>query len=63
MSFKRPKIIGTLKIRVMMAGNFAVVNGVKNAPNKIIIPVRSWEHGEEVIERITGAKFGDILHL
>jgi len=62
MRFKRPKIIGTMKIRRMMAGNLAVMNDIKNAPNKIIVQCDSWEHGEEIIERIKNAKFGDILH-
>ena len=35
---RRPKIIGTLKIEKMMAGNWAVKNDIKNPPNKIIIP-------------------------
>ena len=45
MKFIRPKIIGTLKIEIMMAGNLAVKNDIKNAPNKIIIECRSKEHG------------------
>jgi len=44
----RPKIIGTLTIQKMIAGNWAVKNDIKNAPNKIIIPCRSLEHGEEL---------------
>lgn len=63
MRFKRPKIIGTMKVQKMMAGNLAVMNDIKNAPNKIIVQCDSWEHGEEIIERIKDAKFGDILHL
>ena len=62
MRFKRPKIIGTMKVQKMMAGNLAVMNDIKNAPNKIIVQCDSWEHGEEIIERIKDAKFGDILH-
>jgi hypothetical protein len=62
MAFKRPKIIGTMKIQRMMAGNLAVMNDIKNAPNKIIVQCDTWEHGEEIIERIKNAKFGDILH-
>lgn len=27
----RPKILGTLKIQLMMAGNYAVMNDIKNA--------------------------------
>lgn len=62
MRFVRPKIIGTLKIRKMMAGNWAVVNDIKNAPNKIIIPCETVEDGEEIISKIKKAKFKDVLH-
>ena len=62
MSFKRPKIIGTMKVQRMMAENLAVMNDIKNSPNKIIVQCDSWEDGEEIIERIKNAKFGDILH-
>lgn len=58
----RPKIIGTLKIEKMMAGNLAVMNDIKNAPNKIIIPCRSIQHGEEIIQKIKYAMPGDKLH-
>lgn len=60
---KRPKIIGSLKINTMMAGNLAVINDIKNSTNKIIVPCDSWEHGEEIIKKIKNAKFGEILHL
>jgi hypothetical protein len=63
MLFKRPKIIGTLRIRQMMAGNLAVMNDIKNAPNKIIIQCRSIEHGEEIIDKLKGAKFGDEISI
>jgi hypothetical protein len=59
----RPKIIGTLRIRLMMAGNLAVINDIKNAPNKIIIPCNSEAHGYEIIEKLKNAKPGEILHL
>ena len=62
MRFVRPKIIGTLKIQKMMAGNWAVINDIKNAPNKIIIPCHSVQEGEEIIEQIKKAKFKDVLH-
>ncbi len=61
MLFKRPKIIGTLKIKRMMAGNLAVINDIKNAPNKIIIQCESIEHGEEIICKLKEAKFGDVI--
>ena len=57
----RPKIIGTLKIEKMMAGNLAVINDIKNPPNKIIVHCRSIEHGEEIIATIKKGKFGDLL--
>lgn len=47
----------------MMAGNWAVMNDIKNSPNKIIIQCRSAEHGEEIIEKIKAAKYGDVLFL
>jgi hypothetical protein len=62
MKLVRPKIIGTLKIQIMMAGNYAVINDIKNAPNKIIVQCRSREHGEEIIEIIKNAKPNTILH-
>lgn len=63
MKFVRPKIIGTLKIQKMMAGNLAVMNDIKNAPNKIIVQCESIEHGQEIIQRIKDAKFGDVMYL
>ncbi len=61
MRFVRPKIIGTLKIQKMMAGNLAVMNDIQNAPNKIIIPCRSMQDGEEIIEKIKNSKPGEIF--
>mgnify|MGYP005751813663 CR=1 FL=1 len=63
MKLVRPKILGTLTIQKMMAGNLAVVNDIKNAPNKIIIPCRSKEHGDELIDKLKNAKPGDIIYL
>lgn len=62
MKFIRPKIIGTLSIKTMMAGNLAVVNDIKSTPNKIIIPCLSKEHGEGIIKVIKEAKEGKILY-
>ncbi len=59
----RPKIIGTLKVQVMMAGNYAVVNDIKSTPNKIISACRSMEHGAEIIEKLKAAKPGELLNL
>ena len=63
MKLIRPKIIGTLKIHKMMAGNLAVMNDIKNAPNKIIIPCKSREEGEKIIEKIKNSKPGELLYL
>lgn len=63
MRFIRPKVIGTLRIQDMMAGNLAVVNGIKNSTNKIIIPCRSMEHGEDIIKKIKETKAGEVIHL
>lgn len=60
---RRPKIIGTLKIEKMMAGNWAVTNNIKNPPNKIIVPCRSIEHGEEIIKKIKEGKPRDTIHI
>ena len=46
----------------MMAGNLAVVNDIRNAPNKIIIPCRSEADGYEIIERLKHSKPGETLH-
>ena len=58
----RPKILGTLKVELMMAGNYAVMNGIKNTPNKLIIPCNSCEHGLEIIERLENCKVGEVIH-
>ncbi|MXS70178.1 hypothetical protein GSF70_03025 [Flavobacteriaceae bacterium W22] len=58
----KPKILGTLKIQMMMAGNYAVLNGIKNAPNKLIILCESYEHGLEIIERLKNAKVGEVIY-
>jgi hypothetical protein len=62
MRFVRPKIIRTLKIQVIMAGNLSVVNDIKNAPNKIRILCESKAHGVEIIKTIQESKPRDILH-
>lgn len=59
----RPKIIGTLKIQRMMAGNLAVINDIKNPPNKIIVLCTSFEHGEEIIAKIKAASAGERISL
>ena len=56
MRLTRPKIIRTLKIQRMMSETLAVMNDIKNPPNKIIIPCSSIEDGEEIIEKIKKQK-------
>ena len=63
MYFVRPKILGTLKIEKMMAGNYAVTNGIKNPPNKILIPCRSKKHAQEVLLAISNASAGEELQI
>jgi hypothetical protein len=63
MQLIRPKIIGTLRIRIMMAGNYAVEDDIKSSPNKIIIPCRSIEHGEEIIKKLKETEAGETIYL
>ncbi len=35
---------------------------IKNAPNKIIVQCDSYEHGQEIIERIKTSKEGEVLY-
>ena len=62
MRFVRPKIIGTLKIQNMMAGNLSVINDIKNSPNKIRIVCESIEHGEEIIKILKESKPNDVFY-
>ncbi len=62
MQLIRPKIIGTLTIQKMIRG-IAVMNDIKNPPNKIIIPCRSKEHGEEIIKKIKESQPGELIYL
>jgi hypothetical protein len=59
MQITRPKILGMLKICRMMAGNLAVRNDIKNAPNKLIVTVNSIENGEELIAKLKASHPGD----
>ena len=59
----RPKILGTLSIQTMMAGNYAVVNDIKNSTNRICIPCRSIEHGEEIIKKLMETKAGEMIYM
>ena len=51
------------KIERMIAGNLAVINDIKNPPNKIIITCRSKEHGNKIIELIKSARPGETIIL
>jgi hypothetical protein len=62
MRFIRPKIIGKLQIKEMRAGNLAVINEIKNPPNKIIIVCDSFKDGLEIIQKLKESKTGDILY-
>ena len=46
----------------MMTGNLAVMNGIKNSTNRIVIPCKSKEHGEEIIKKIKHTKAGEIIY-
>ena len=46
----------------MMAGNWAVINDIKNSPNKIIIPCQSIRDGELIIEKLKNSNPGEMLH-
>lgn len=63
MRFKVPKIIGNLEISIMRSGTYAVINDIRNPPNKIIVPCTTVEHGNEIISKITKAKPGDLIWL
>ena len=58
----KPKILGTLEIKIALAGNYFVTNGVRKPPNKISIPCESYEEAVEIIDRLKNAKVGDVLH-
>ncbi|MDQ1095392.1 MULTISPECIES: hypothetical protein [Chryseobacterium] len=63
MKIVRPKILGTLQIKIAIAGNCIVENGVNKPPNKIRIPCNNHEDALEIIERLKTAKPGDIIHI
>ena len=60
--YKRPKIIGELKIIYNKAGGLSVHNGVKQGKNKIMLPCRSDEHGQEIIEKLNNAKPNEVIY-
>lgn len=63
MKIIRPKMLGTLEIKVALAGNFLVTNGIRKPPNKISIPCDSYQDALEIIEILKNAKVGEIIHI
>lgn len=59
--YKRPKIIGELKIIYNKAGGFSVHNGVKQGQNKVMLSCRSEAHCLELIEKLKTAKPFEII--
>ena len=60
---KVPKIIGELKVITNRAGGFSVWNNIKSGSNKIMIPVRSKEVGERLIEKLKSATAGELINI
>lgn len=58
----KPKIMGTLKVQLMLSGTYAVMNDIKNAPNKLIIPCDNYKHGLEIIERLKKMNVGEVIY-
>ncbi len=63
MKIIRPKSLGTLEIKVALAGNFLVTNGIRKPSNKINIPCDSYQDALEIIERLKNADVGEIIHI
>ena len=59
--FKRPKIIGELKIIYNKAGGYSVHNNVKQGKNKVMLTCRNELHGQEIIEKLKNAKPFEII--
>lgn len=62
MKIIRPKILGTLEIKVALAGNYFVTNGIRKPPNKISIPCNSYQDALDIIERLKAAKMGGVIY-
>ncbi len=62
MKIIRPKTLGTLEIKVALAGNFLVTNGIRKPPNKISIPCESYQDALEIIDRLKNAKIGEVIY-
>ncbi len=63
MKIVRPKILGTLQIKIAIAGNYIVENGINKPPNKIRIPCSKHEDALEIIDRLKTAKPSAIIHI
>ncbi|MBL4661002.1 MAG: hypothetical protein JKY19_11655 [Alcanivoracaceae bacterium] len=59
--YRRPKIIGELKIICNMAGGLSIHNGLKQGKNKIMLSCRSEAHCLELIEKLKSAKPFEII--
>jgi len=59
----RPKTLGTLEIKVALAGNFLVTNGIRKPPNKINIPCNSYQDALEIIVRLKNAAVGEAIYI
>ncbi|MCA6068298.1 hypothetical protein JI747_013980 [Chryseobacterium sp. RG1] len=63
MKIIRPKILGTLQIKIAIAGNYLIENGINKPPNKIRIPCNTYEDALEILEQLKNAKVGDIIYV
>ncbi len=54
--FKRPKILGELKIIYNKAGGLSVHNGIKQGENKMMLSCRSEGHCQKVIKKLKQVK-------
>lgn len=63
MKIIRPKTLGTLEIKVALAGNFLVTNGIGKPPNKISIPCESYQNALGIIEKLKNANTGELIHI
>ncbi len=63
MKIIKPKNFGTIEIKVALAGNFLVTNGIRKPPNKINIPCSSYEDALEIVELLKSAKIGEVINV
>ncbi len=60
--FKRPKVIGELKVIRNKAGSLSIWNGIKKGGNKIMIPCRDETHAKEVIQKLLESEPNDTIY-